>query len=79
MLLEIITPEKKVYEGEIVSVTLPGTEGSFQLLNNHSPLVSTLKKGKIVVADKNNQNTEVAVNGGVVEVNNNKVIVLAEI
>ncbi len=79
MFLEIITPEKKVFEGEIVSVQLPGTEGSFQILNNHSPIVSTLKKGNVVVADKSNKNQEIAINGGVVEVNSNKVIVLAEI
>lgn len=78
MYLEIITPEKKVFEGEVTSVMLPGTEGSFQLLNSHSPIVSTLKKGKLVVSDNNNQKTELDINGGVVEVNSNKVIVLAE-
>lgn len=78
MYLEIITPEEKVFEGEIESVQLPGTQGSFQLLNNHAPIVSTLKKGKLVLVDQNNESKEIDVNGGVVEVNNNKVIVLAE-
>ena len=78
MLLEIITPEKKIYEGEVNSVQLPGTEGFFQILNNHVPIVSTLKKGKLIVSDSTNQQTELLINGGVVEVNSNKVIVLAE-
>ena len=78
MLLEIITPEKKIYEGEVNSVQLPGTEGFFQILNNHVPIVSTLKKGKLIVSNLDNQITELLINGGVVEVNSNKVIVLAE-
>lgn len=78
MFLEVITPEKKVFEGEIVSVQLPGTQGSFQLLNDHSPIVSTLKKGSLVVVSSNNETKEIEVAGGVVEVNANHVIVLAE-
>lgn len=78
MFLEIITPEKKVYEGEILSVQLPGTEGSFQILNNHSPIVSTLKKGDLVLVDNNNESQTIELAGGVVEVNSNHIIVLAE-
>ena len=78
MFLEIITPEKKVYEGEITSVQLPGSEGSFQILNNHSPIVSTLKKGSVIIVDKDNSKQEIELLGGVVEVNANKIIVLAE-
>lgn len=78
MFLEIITPEKKVYEGEILSVQLPGTEGSFQILNNHSPIVSTLKKGSLVLVDSNNESQAIELAGGVVEVNSNHIIVLAE-
>lgn len=77
MYLEIVTPDQKVFEGEVISVTFPGTDGSFQVLNNHAPLLSTLKKGKIVYKDKNNE-YDVIVDGGVVEVLNNKVVVLAE-
>lgn len=77
MYLEIVTPDQKVFEGEVISVTFPGTDGSFQVLNNHAPLLSTLKKGTIVYKDKKNE-YDVIVDGGVVEVLNNKVIVLAE-
>jgi F-type H+-transporting ATPase subunit epsilon len=78
MFLEIITPEEKVFEGDVKSVQLPGTEGSFQILNSHSPIVSTLQKGNVVLVDVNNESKEIAVNGGVVEVNSNHIIVLAE-
>ena len=77
MYLEIVTPDKKVFEGEVISVTFPGTDGSFQVLNNHAPLLSSLKKGTIVYRDKKNE-YDVMVDGGVVEVLNNKVVVLAE-
>ncbi len=77
MYLEIVTPDQKVFEGEVVSVSFPGTDGSFQVLNHHAPLLSTLKKGTIVYKDAKNE-FEVAVDGGVVEVLNNKVVVLAE-
>ena len=77
MYLEIVTPDQKVFEGEVLSATFPGTDGSFQILNHHAPLLSTLKKGKIVYKDKKNE-YDVTVDGGVVEVLNNKVVVLAE-
>jgi F-type H+-transporting ATPase subunit epsilon len=77
MYLEIVTPDQKVFEGEVLSATFPGTDGSFQILNYHAPLLSTLKKGKIVYKDKKNE-YDVTIDGGVVEVLNNKVIVLAE-
>jgi F-type H+-transporting ATPase subunit epsilon len=73
MQLEIITPEKKVFEGNVDSVILPGISGSFQILKDHAPLVSTLGKGDIV-ADKE----KFTVDGGVVEVLKNKVLVVAE-
>lgn len=78
MYLEIVTPDKKVYEGEVVSATFPGIDGSFQVLNDHAPLVSTLSKGSVVYVDTEHSAGEVAVDGGVVEVLNNRVIVLAE-
>ena len=77
MHLEIITPEKKVFDGEVNSVTFPGVDGSFQILNDHAPLISSLKKGLVVYKDKKTEN-EVEITGGVVEVLNNTVIVLAE-
>lgn len=78
MHLEIITPEKKVYNGEVTMVNLPGSDGSFGLLENHAPIISTLKMGVIKVVEKDNSEKTFEVNGGVVEMNNNNVIVLAE-
>ena len=81
MFIEIVTPDKKIFEGEATSAIFPGTDGSFQILNNHAALVSTLGKGSIVfVKILNNKPEEVQmeVDGGVVEVLNNKVTVLAE-
>jgi F-type H+-transporting ATPase subunit epsilon len=78
MLLEIITPDKKVYEGEVKSVKLPGSGGSFGVMNNHSPLISTLDKGTIKIIDEERNTLFFEVNGGLVEVINNKIIVLAE-
>ena len=77
MYLEILTPGQSVFEGEVNSASFPGTDGSFQILNNHAPLVSTLGKGTIVYRDKKNE-YELKVDGGVVEVLNNRVVVLAE-
>ena len=78
MLLEIITPENKLFEGEVTSVKFPGTDGEFGILNNHAPIISTLTKGSIVVIDNNNESKNFDINGGVIEMQNNKVIVLAD-
>ncbi|MFH1005339.1 MAG: ATP synthase F1 subunit epsilon [Bacteroidota bacterium] len=78
MLLEIITPDKKIYSGEINSVKLPGTTGSFGVLKNHAPLISSLKKGNVKVIDEQKQNHSFAINGGIVEVLKNKITVLTE-
>jgi len=77
MYLEIVTPDQKVFEGEVTSATFPGTDGSFQVLNNHAPLVSSLSKGTIKYEGKDIFD-EVVVNGGIVEVLNNRVVVLAD-
>jgi len=76
MQLEIITPDKKVFAGEATAVTLPGTEGRFQILDNHAALVSTIGQG-IITVEGNGKET-FTIDGGVVEVLNNKVLVLAE-
>lgn len=77
MHLEIVTPEKKVFEGEADSATFPGADGFFQILNSHAPLISLLKEG--VVEYKSKGTTQhIAITGGVVEVVNNKVILLAD-
>lgn len=77
MLVEIITPNRKVFSGEASAVTFPGSNGQFQVLNDHAPLVSTLAKGQMVVQASTGQQTFI-VDGGVVEVLQNKVLVLAE-
>jgi F-type H+-transporting ATPase subunit epsilon len=77
MYLTIITPDKQVFDGEIEMASFPGSNGSFQVLNNHAPLVSSLGKGDITYRTRETA-TNVYVEGGVVEVLNNKVTVLAE-
>ncbi|MDC0249583.1 ATP synthase F1 subunit epsilon [Flavobacteriales bacterium] len=78
MILEIITPEEQVFTGEVSSVKFPGTTGEFEVQNNHAPIISTLKTGEIRVITSNN-NTEIFdINGGVIEMQNNKIIVLAD-
>ncbi len=78
MKLEIITPDKKLFEGFVKSAVFPGSEGSFGVLNNHAPMIATLKPGKIEVFEENNTKQEFIVKGGVVEVLHNKVIVLVD-
>ena len=77
MHLEIITPDKKVFEGEVSIATLPGSDGSFQVMNNHAPLISLLREG-IVEYKTKDQRLKVNITGGVVEVLKNNVIVLAD-
>lgn len=79
MFLEIISPDAKIYSGEINSAVFPGVNGSFGILYNHAPIISTLKNGKIkVVESSGNKELFFDINGGVVEVLSNKIIVLAE-
>ncbi|WP_299759816.1 ATP synthase F1 subunit epsilon [uncultured Pontibacter sp.] len=77
MYLEIITPDKKVYAGEVEAAQFPGANGSFEVLDSHAPLISTLDKGSIRITTSKGQEF-FTVDGGVVEVLNNKIIVLAE-
>lgn len=77
MKLEIITPEKKVFSGSIRSVRVPGQKGSFQVLKGHAPIISTLDKGLVVVSDEEGIETRFIIDGGVVEVKEDKVILLA--
>ncbi|MHB8208943.1 ATP synthase F1 subunit epsilon [Mucilaginibacter sp.] len=77
MTLEILTPDKKVFEGEATSVTLPGTLGSFEILNHHAPIISTLQDGKLIVRGSGKEEVFL-IQGGVVEALNNVVTVLAE-
>jgi F-type H+-transporting ATPase subunit epsilon len=77
MFLEIVTPDKNIFSGDIVSVSFPGSNGEFGIQENHAPIVATLKEGKIKV-DANGTEHLFEVSGGVVEVNQNKIIVLAD-
>jgi F-type H+-transporting ATPase subunit epsilon len=77
MTLEILTPDKKVFEGEVSSVSLPGTMGSFEILNHHAPIISTLEDGKLIVRGSGKEEV-FFIQGGVVENLNNHVVVLAE-
>ncbi|WP_162341085.1 MULTISPECIES: ATP synthase F1 subunit epsilon [Cyclobacterium] len=77
MHLEIITPDKKIFEGEVSEATFPGANGSFQILKNHAAIVSALEKGAVSYTS-NEGKKSLIVDGGVVEVNDNKIIVLAE-
>ena len=78
MTLEILTPEKKIFSGEVYGVQLPGIDGSFEVLDKHAPLVSALKPGKLkILKDKSNTDTY-TIQSGFVEVLNNKASVLVE-
>ena len=77
MQLTILTPDKPVFDGTVISVTVPGTLGAFQILKDHAPIISTLEDGKVLI-QTNNEESTIVIKGGVVEVSNNKIILLAE-
>ena len=76
MLLNILTADKTLFSGEVDSITLPGSKGQFQVLNNHAAMVSSLDKG-IVKTQSKSGNQTFEIKGGVVEILKNKVVVLA--
>lgn len=76
--IEIITPERIIFSDKITSVTIPGTSGSFQILYNHAPLISTFEIGLIKIVKPDTSTLYFATSGGTVEVNKNKVLVLAD-
>lgn len=78
MTLEILTPEKKLFSGEVYGVQLPGITGSFEVLDKHAPMVSALKMGKLKVLTDKTNTTSYNIQSGFVEVLNNKTIVLVE-
>jgi F-type H+-transporting ATPase subunit epsilon len=78
MKIEIITPDKKVYEGDIKSIRVPGRKGSFQVLKDHAPIISTLDNGTVIMVDQHNNEKRFDIDGGVIEVKMNKIILLAE-
>ena len=89
MQLEIVSPEKTIFSGAAKSVHLPGSEGYFQVLNNHAPIVSTLKKGEILIDGVDNDSesdildfssgrASLEIKSGVVEMKKNKLIILVD-
>ena len=78
MQLEIISPEKIVFNGEIQMVRVPGGAGSFAVMNNHAPIVSTLEKGQIKVSNNDGQILYFETTGGVIQVLNNKITILID-
>ncbi len=77
MKLEVITPDAKIFEGEATGVKLPGLDGSFEILNNHAPIISALGKGELRINTPTGTQ-RYTIDGGLVEMKANKLIVLAE-
>ena len=78
MILEILTPEKKLYSGEVYGVQLPGTSGLFEVLDKHAPMVSALGKGNMKILVDKKETTSFSIQSGFVEILNNKATVLVE-
>ncbi|MFZ1528593.1 MAG: ATP synthase F1 subunit epsilon [Ferruginibacter sp.] len=78
MTLEILTPERKIFSGEVYGVQLPGIDGLFEVLDKHAPLVSALKNGKLKILKDKNNSENYTVQSGFVEVLGNKTTVLVE-
>ncbi len=92
MYLEIVSPEAVLFAGEVISVTVPGTNGEFQMLTNHAPIVSILREGEVKIQGEiqieeeykdrfttdSNGKTILQINSGTIELNDNKLIVLAD-
>lgn len=78
MKIEIVTPDKKVFEGDIKSIRVPGRKGSFQVLKDHAPIISTLEQGPVIIVDQQGTETRYEISGGVIEVKMNQIILLTE-
>jgi F-type H+-transporting ATPase subunit epsilon len=78
MQLKVLSPQEFIYEGEVVLVQLPGYMGSFEILNNHAPLIARIDKGKIKIIDEGRNKFYLEVNPGIVEVKDNNIVVLTE-
>jgi F-type H+-transporting ATPase subunit epsilon len=76
MNLVILSPDKEIFSGEVKSVAVPGTDGGFQMLNNHAPIVSSLEKGEVKVVKANGDKITYTITGGFVEMLNNEVSLL---
>jgi F-type H+-transporting ATPase subunit epsilon len=93
MIVEIVSPEATLFKGEVTSVAVPGVNGEFQMLNNHAPIVSLLAKGNVKLVGSNiaiaenfvakfnkidNNTFWLPINSGTIELNDNKIIILAD-
>ncbi|RYF89033.1 MAG: ATP synthase F1 subunit epsilon [Chitinophagaceae bacterium] len=78
MILEILTPDRKIFSGDVYGVQLPGITGLFEVLDKHAPMVSALKEGKLKILKDKNTATSYSIQGGFVEILNNKATVLVE-
>ena len=78
MRIEIVTPDTKIFEGEIKSVRVQGRKGSFQVLKDHAPIVSTLESGQVIMVDMDGKETVIGISGGVIEGKANRIILLAD-
>lgn len=78
MILEILTPERRIYSGEVYGVQLPGIDGKFEVLDRHAPIVSALGKGNLKVLKDKTSTTNFTIESGFVEVLNNRATVLVE-
>ena len=78
MQLDIITPDANLFSGTVSAVRFPGSDGSFGVLERHAPLIATLKAGTINITDDRQQAQQIHIKGGVVEVLDNRIMVLAE-
>jgi F-type H+-transporting ATPase subunit epsilon len=76
--LEIVTPKKIVFSGEVISFSAPGVMGGFQVLKSHAPLLSNIAIGEVKLVDVSGTEIHYATSGGFVEVHENKVMLLAE-
>jgi len=79
MNVEILTPGKKIYSGEISLIKVPGILGSFEILKNHAPIISTLEKGSVKIITNEKQELFFEIEGGVIEASDNNIIILADI
>jgi len=78
MNLEILTPQQKVFSGEVKLVKVPGSKGSFEVLKNHAAIISTLMEGEVKVETESGEILRYKTGGGVIEVKNNRLVILVE-
>lgn len=78
MKIEIITPDRNIYSGEVRSVRVPGRKGSFQVLKDHAPIISTLDAGSVMITDDQGTEVRFEITGGVIEVKRNRIILRAD-